>query len=90
MDSCAGSSSAVRRQSKSGLLGQCWVDSSEVRLSTFGCRLLFSRSFGGEEGQHPDAKDDDRAQQGLAEAIFPDDADIQAPVIQGVSQDNLS
>ena len=30
-----------------------------------------------------------KAQQRLAEAIFPDDADIQAPVIQGVSQDNL-
>lgn len=31
-----------------------------------------------------------KAQQGLAEAIFPDDADIQAPVTQGISQNNLS
>ena len=31
-----------------------------------------------------------KAQQRLAEAIFPDDADIRAPIIQGISQDNLS
>ena len=31
-----------------------------------------------------------KAQQRLAEAIFPDDADIPAPTIQGISQDNLS
>jgi hypothetical protein len=31
-----------------------------------------------------------KAQQHLAEAIFPDDADIQTPIIQGISQNNLS
>jgi integrase len=31
-----------------------------------------------------------KAQQRLAEAAFPDDAVIQAPIIQGISQDNLS
>jgi integrase len=31
-----------------------------------------------------------KAQQRLAEAIFSDDADIQAPIIQSNSQDNLS
>jgi integrase len=31
-----------------------------------------------------------KAQQRLAEAIFPDDADIRAPIIQCISQDNLS
>ena len=31
-----------------------------------------------------------KAQQRLAEAIFPDDADIQTLIIQGISQNNVS